>query len=229
MGDRTAFFYGTLMAPAVLHRVCHGPRNPTFTSQSTYLSTRPAILHDHRRHRVGGADYPAIVPSPTSTVRGTLVTGLTAGDIHRLDIFEGSEYRRSQVKVRLLETEGDFTTGSGNIESVDETEAETYIWIASKDELDDAEWDFGHFMREKVGAWSGQVANDAGEIDSGFADVDREDEMDSSEQDRRNGTKDPTGGRGLNGTISSQLQEAHDSTRVGSDGAQEGEPLKSAV
>ena len=217
MGDRTAFFYGTLMAPAVLHRVCHGPMNPTFTDPSkSYITTRPAILHAHRRHRVRGADYPAIVSSVSSTVRGTLVTGLTDGDIYRLDIFEGDEYARSIVKVRVLEKEGDFITGKGNIESKDEVEAETYIWIAPKDELEDKEWDFGHFMREKVAAWSGQVQSDREtEVDEGFADVDREEERLA---------RDPTGGRGVSGTISDQLRHEHER-----DGNGNGEPYKSAV
>ena len=67
---RTAFFYGTLMAPEVLHRVCHGsssPDNPIFATHN--LKTYAAILPSHQRHRVKGADYPAILPHPTSTVR----------------------------------------------------------------------------------------------------------------------------------------------------------------
>ena len=155
MGDRSAFFYGTLMAPEVLHRVCHGPANPTFsTAQSTYLKTSPAILHDYRRHRVKGADYPAILPAPSSNVRGTFVTGLTDGDIYRLDIFEGDEYERRQVTCRLLTTLGDPMTGEGNVEG-DEVRAETYVWIAGRGRLDDREWDFAEFQREKMRFWVG--------------------------------------------------------------------------
>ena len=105
---RSAFFYGTLMAPQVLHRVCHGgsqPDNPIYKSHK--LKMFPAILHNHRRHRVIGADYPAIIPYEGSTVRGTYVTGLTDNDIWRLDIFEGSQYVRLDVKPRLLTHVGD--------------------------------------------------------------------------------------------------------------------------
>lgn len=142
------------MAPAVLHRVCHGsssPDNPVFAAHQ--LKSRPAILHNHRRHRVKHADYPAVLPRPDSSVRGTLVTGLTDADIWRLDIFEGSEYRRDRVGVRPLKHVGD-ESGHGNIED-DEVEAETYIWIAGANQLEESEWDFAEFQREKMRFWVG--------------------------------------------------------------------------
>ena len=150
----SAFFYGTLMAPSVLHRVCHGssnPDNPVFAAHK--LKTYPALLHDHRRHRVSDADYPAVLPVQGSTVRGTYVTGLTEADIWRLDIFEGPEYRRDKVKVRILTQVGN-EDGDGNVEG-DEVEAETYIWSASPSLLEDKEWDFAEFQREKMRYWAG--------------------------------------------------------------------------
>jgi len=157
---RTAFFYGTLMAPQVLHRVCHGstnPDNPIFASHQ--LKTHPAILPDHQRHRVRSADYPAILPHKGSSVRGTYVTGLTDNDIWRLDLFEGSEYMREKVKVRILSSIGD-EAGKGNVEG-EEAEAETYIWVADPDDLEEGEWDFAEFQREKMRFWVG--AEGAGE------------------------------------------------------------------
>lgn len=35
------------------------------------------------------------------------MTGLTASDISRLDTFEGDEYTRQKVSIRLLQEEGD--------------------------------------------------------------------------------------------------------------------------
>ena len=148
------------MAPQVLHRVCHGssdPDNPIF--QTHNLKTFPAILHNHQRHRVRGADYPAIVPREGSTVRGTYVTGLTDADIWRLDIFEGSEYTRSNIKARILTQVGD-EDGKGNVEG-DEVEAQTYIWSAGLDDLEDSEWDFAEFQKQKMRFWVG--AEGAGE------------------------------------------------------------------
>jgi gamma-glutamylcyclotransferase (GGCT)/AIG2-like uncharacterized protein YtfP len=151
---RSAFFYGTLMAPQVLHRVCHGGSqqdNPLY--QTHNLKAYPAILHNHRRHRVRWADYPAITPHQGASVRGTYVTGLTDADIWRLDIFEGSQYVRRFVKPKLLTKVG-TDDGEGNEEG-DEVEAETYLWGANAGELEEAEWDFGEFQREKMRYWVG--------------------------------------------------------------------------
>ena len=148
-----AFFYGTLMAPQVLHRVCHGssqPDNPVFATHK--LKTYPAILHNYRRHRVKHADYPAILPVQNSTVRGTYVTGLTEADIWRLDIFEGSEYRRDEVKVHVLNKVGN-EDGEGNVEG-SQIKAQTYVWSASPSLLEDTEWDFAEFKRDKLRFWA---------------------------------------------------------------------------
>lgn len=162
----SAFFYGTLMAPQVLHRVCHGstdPDNPVYAAHQ--LKTYPAVLPDHRRHRVKHADYPAIVPAKNSSVRGTFVTGLTEGDIWRLDIFEGSEYERCRVKARILSKVGD-DSGAGNVMG-DEVEADTYIWTAGMDRLELREWDFAEFQKEKMRFWVGAQgeAEYAGQFD----------------------------------------------------------------
>ena len=151
------------MALPVLHRVCHGTSNPS-TFQKSLLTIQPALLPHYRRHKVRGCDYPAIMATsssfPTSSsaetgagdcVRGTYVTGLTDGDIWRLDIFEGDEYKRKRVQVRVLETG-------------EEVEAETYVWIAGRARLEEEEWDFGEFVREKMGRWVGCGQEYEGEL-----------------------------------------------------------------
>jgi hypothetical protein len=174
--SHTAFFYGTLMAPPVLHRVIWGSQTPPTPAHASLLRIRPAILHAHQRHKVKHADYPAILPTKatsSSSVRGTLVEGLTDGDIWRLDIFEGSEYARRKVHVRVLEQKskkgddglGDITQKEDeNVESA-EVEAETYIWVAGAKRLESEEWDFAEFVREKMKRWAGI---DAAETDEGF-------------------------------------------------------------
>ena len=181
MGDHTAFFYGnpspspakpplnpvpgTLMAPAVLHRVIYGTSTPA-AWQTSLLRIRPALLRSFQRHKVLHADYPAILPANSAaSVRGTLVTGLTDGDIWRLDIFEGYEYQRRKVRVRVLAEAGE---GMGTIdmqggaaedaEEGEEVEAEVYVWVAGKHRLEAQEWDFGEFVREKMGRWVGREA-----------------------------------------------------------------------
>lgn len=127
------------------------PENPVFANHS--IKTFPAVLHGYQRHRVRHADYPAILPIKGSSVRGTYVTGLTDADIWRLDIFEGSEYRRDKVKIRILTTVGD-SDGKGNVEG-EEAEAETYIWHSDSGKLEGREWDFTEFQREKMRFWVG--------------------------------------------------------------------------
>jgi hypothetical protein len=174
----TAFFYGTLMASPVLYRVIWGSPSGSNVSeaQRALLKIRPAILHKFQRRKVRGADYPAILPAnSTTTVRGTLVSGLSDGDMWRLDIFEGGEYERRKVKVRVLEQNARDNKGEGgvgelsqpeaeNIEGA-ELEAESYIWIAGQHRLENEEWDFSEFTREKMSRW---VGREAAETDEGF-------------------------------------------------------------
>lgn len=89
-------------------------------------------------------------------MRGTFVSGLTEGDIWRLDIFEGAEYARRKVRLRVLSDAGEeFEV------------AETYVWVAGREKLEGGEWDFEAFRREKMGAWVGGGK----EADGGFAGV----------------------------------------------------------
>ncbi|KAE8857359.1 hypothetical protein PTNB29_08426 [Pyrenophora teres f. teres] len=211
MPSHTLFFYGTLMAPPVLHRVIWGSPTPPTEAHASLLHIRPAILHSHRRHRVEGADYPALVPVPStsedpspSSVRGALVTGLTDGDIWRLDIFEGDEYTREKVRVRIL-TEQNGNEGGADVLGVgasdggeiegEEVDTETYIWTAGAHRLEPNEWDFKEFVRERMERW---VGGGVGERDVGFDDVDN---ATSTSRD------DPTGGRGAFGDISRQLAQ----------------------
>jgi gamma-glutamylcyclotransferase (GGCT)/AIG2-like uncharacterized protein YtfP len=228
--SRSAFFYGTLMAPQVLHRVCHGsmsPSNPIYTTHS--FITKPAILHDHRRHRVRNADYPAVIPCPGASVRGTYVTGLTDADIWRLDIFEGDEYARREAKVKILTEVGD-ESGVGNVEG-EEVPVETYIWIAGEDRLEKKEWDFGEFQREKMRFWVGSEG--AGEyagrssiigklrpvvvINADMVPVCAE--VDEAVAAAQQQGRDGTGGRGANGHITHALTAEQEKA----------DPLKSAV
>jgi hypothetical protein len=128
----------------------------------------------HQRHKVKNADYPAILPTEatsSSSVRGTLVQGLTDGDIWRLDIFEGSEYARQKVTVHVLESQtggggmGDLSQDEKENVQGEQVEAETYIWTAGAHRLEQEEWDFAEFVRDKMKRW---VGGEAAERDEGF-------------------------------------------------------------
>lgn len=138
------------MAPQVLHRVCYGTPKPT-PLQETLLTIRPAVLHSYCRRKVRDCDYPAIIPSLSDSVRGTFVQGLTDADVWRLDVFEGDQYTRQNVRIRLLEEVGD-DEGKGNVEGL-EMDAETYVWAGGKIDLEEGEWDFAEFRDEKMARW----------------------------------------------------------------------------
>lgn len=59
---------------------------------------------------------------------------------------------RKMVKIRTLTQVGD-DAGIGNVEAEEDLETETYLWIAGEDALEESEWDFAEFKRDKLGAW----------------------------------------------------------------------------
>ncbi|KAF3138561.1 hypothetical protein TWF703_004609 [Orbilia oligospora] len=154
----TCFFYGTLMAFPILSRVIYGTQHPD-PWQRDRLRIRPAILHDHCRHRVKNVDYPGVVAQTGSSVRGTVVEGLSKMDIDRLDAFEGHEYERRQVKVSLLADERALDISHSGRETSETVMAGTYIWTEGTQYLEDAEWDFDHFVKQKLRNWVGDAKN----------------------------------------------------------------------
>lgn len=135
------------MAPQVLHRVIFGTTTPTL-GQASQISIKPALLSHYMRRKVSECDYPAIIPSsePGACVRGTYVQGLTAGDQWRLDLFEGDQYSRVRVRPQLLDEDG---------REIGAVDAETYVWVDEEIDLEEGEWDFEEFRREKMGRWVG--------------------------------------------------------------------------
>ncbi|KAK6952306.1 hypothetical protein Daesc_006841 [Daldinia eschscholtzii] len=153
MSDRThaAFFYGTLMAPEVFFTVCYRFSTDNVSLLKSLHDFKPAILHGYCRRRVQFADYPGITPDPDHEVRGMYVTGLTDANMHHLDTFEGSEYDRKTVKVRVLSKVGD-DKGRGNVEG-EEVECEVYVF-KNPNHLEDREWDFEEFRTQKMKKWT---------------------------------------------------------------------------
>lgn len=171
-GPHSAFFYGTLMAPKVLSRVCFGQNLPnSTTNRLSSLTFAPALLAGYRRHRVKNADYPGIIPNSNAEVRGTYVTGLTDGDIFRLDQFEGNEYERRKVKVQILQESKviSITGTTGEVPPLarhvieEEVECETYVFTGGDEFLEAEEWDFDEFVKEKMWRWVGRDGEEQGE------------------------------------------------------------------
>ena len=192
-GPHAAFFYGTLMAPTVMWRVIHGTAEP-YDYEKKQTTSVPALLTGYERRKVKYRDYPAITQCKGGSVRGLLVTGLSDMNLRRLDTFEGDQYTREVVKVKVLRHLGPEERADESVGEGDEmVEAETYVW-SSEDELESKEWDFEEFKREKIRRWNGIMDWD----DEGFEDVDR--------QVAEEAARDPTGGRATNGAIGKELE-----------------------
>ncbi|KAI0247957.1 hypothetical protein BJV78DRAFT_860080 [Lactifluus subvellereus] len=197
----TAFFYGILIHPKILKRV--------LDNDASHLRICPAILKNYTRFQVKFADYPAIVPSERSeallgreltpdesSVRGTLVTGLTSTDIAFLDVFEGNEYIRSQVLVHPLgpftpvpatsdsEEEGEETEDSLPVpagisplrrsagEAAQTVPAQSYVWCVEEDSrLDSKLWSYEEFLRKNAWKWIDEDPESEAEKD--YAEVDK--------------------------------------------------------
>ena len=144
---------------------------PTTTENTSSLS-QPEAQED----QTGQQQQQAAEEGSKSSVLGTLVSGLTDGDIYRLDIFEGDEYIRKPVQVRTLEESLDVDQGqqlhkdegstdehlrdvldAAGAEFADEGDedvnAVAYVYVAGGERLEDKEWDFESFKRDTMAWW----------------------------------------------------------------------------
>ncbi|KAM5342419.1 hypothetical protein ACJ41O_013385 [Fusarium nematophilum] len=144
-GEYTAFFYGTLMAPEVFFTVCYQDKNPPQVIKDLHTFS-PALLEGYCRHRVQFADYPGVIREDGHNVLGVYATGLTEANLHKLDYFEGSEYAKEKVKVKLLKKDG-AASADGEVK-------ETFVYVFIYPEhLEKREWDFEEFRKEKMRLW----------------------------------------------------------------------------
>lgn len=122
------FVYGTLMVPSVMVSVC-GHRRP---------GSR-ALLPGYRCRRVRGEVYPAIIPWAGDEVAGLLYPGLSRHETALLDAFEGDQYTRETVEVRV----------AGQIKN-----AMAYVLAADAHErLSTAPWTLQDFLRDGIDAF----------------------------------------------------------------------------
>lgn len=139
------------MEPQVFYSVCYDNKSPPSDTQERHTFT-PAILHGYCRRRVRYADYPGMIEDAEHAVRGTIVSGISKANLERLDFFEGGQYDRRVVRPKLLVEEGDEKTGAGNVEG-EQIVTESYIYL-NKNDLEDKEWDFSEFKRDKLQKWT---------------------------------------------------------------------------
>jgi gamma-glutamylcyclotransferase (GGCT)/AIG2-like uncharacterized protein YtfP len=88
----TVFTYGSLMFPQVWERVVRG----------RYRSIA-AEAGDHARYAIHGQTYPGMIGQPGARVCGLLYFDVSDDDVAALDEFEGGDYQRRWLDVRLAE------------------------------------------------------------------------------------------------------------------------------
>ncbi len=86
------FFFGTLMDPEV-RAIVMGRQLPAD-------AVEPAVVQGFRRVFVAGRHYPMLLAHASGWVDGTLVSGLDAETVHRLQVYEGWEYTLTPLRVR---------------------------------------------------------------------------------------------------------------------------------
>lgn len=123
------FCYGTLCADEVMRAVT----GKTFAGQKAWLS-------GYQIRRVSGTEYPGIVTAEGEAVPGVLYAKVDDKSLRVLDAFEGEEYERNKVVVRL--------------DSGEEVEAFAYcIRPQFRSHLSAEPWDFAHFMQTELQAF----------------------------------------------------------------------------
>lgn len=123
------FCYGTLCADEVMRAVT----GKTFPGEK-------AELHGYRMRRVIGTEYPGIVAAHGESVTGVLYDAVDEQSLRVLDAFEGEEYERMTVMVKL---------GSG-----EERQAFVYcICPQFRSHLSHETWEFERFMQTELQAF----------------------------------------------------------------------------
>jgi len=118
------FTYGSLMCEDIFTAVT-----------GLVMRPEPARLDGYSRHPVIGTDYPGIRPTGHAHVPGMLYRDVPAVGLSRLDHFEGDEYVRESVEVRL---------DNGTMET-----AWVYVFHPGQHHrLAPEAWDFDHFLVE---------------------------------------------------------------------------------
>ena len=87
--------------------------------------------------------------------------------MRNLDYFEGSQYERKVVTVKILtpkdkeHTHGASAIMAEAVETGEEKEAQTYVFT-DLNALEKGEWDFEFFRREKMKNWADESEEYAG-------------------------------------------------------------------
>ena len=105
-----------------------------FAVTGTYFDGKKGLLREYQRKCLKGEIYPGIVACSGATTLGQLYNNLSSAAWKRLDLFEGDQYRREIVEVKLEK---------GYYEP-----AQTYVLKPEfADRFSSEDWDFADFLK----------------------------------------------------------------------------------
>ena len=105
-----------------------------FAVTGTYFDGIKGLLHEYQRKSIKVETFPGIVTCSGATTLGRLYNNLSSAAWKRLDLFEGDQYRREIVEVKLEK---------GNFEP-----AQTYVLKSEfADRFSSENWDFADFLK----------------------------------------------------------------------------------
>ncbi|KAF9141139.1 hypothetical protein BG015_001379 [Linnemannia schmuckeri] len=146
------FFYGSLMSTRVLNSV-------TRPGPEANLYTVPAAIRGYVRYSYHNEPYPGMIATKEEgcIVEGLLVFGHSLMDRFRLDQFEGSEYTREILSVKVLApVPGDFNVMNGKkpLAAGDVIQSYVYVFTGPHAHLDQSRpWDYEAFKRDHLELW----------------------------------------------------------------------------
>ena len=118
------FVYGTLLSPEIITKLT----GKTF-------KTTPAVLSGYKKYCVKGCDYPAVIQIDDSITSGMVLENVDDYSLYVISFYEGNEYEKLKVTINL------------NDES---KEVLVFVWVKGQELLENKEWDFRHFQKNKL-------------------------------------------------------------------------------
>ena len=118
------FVYGTLLSPEIITKLT----GKTF-------KTTPAVLSGYKKYCVKDFDYPAVIQIDDSITSGMVLENVDDYSLYVISFYEGNEYEKLKVNINL------------NDES---KEVLVFVWVKGQELLENKEWDFHHFQKNKL-------------------------------------------------------------------------------
>lgn len=128
------FVYGTLRSSEITKKLT-GKTFETFS----------AVLEGYKMYSVKNCDYPAIISELGAETKGKIIVDVDDSDLKIFSNYEGDEYEKKVVKVMCNNKYED---------------AITYVWLKELQLLENRNWDFEDFQKNKLKFYLDEIVAD---------------------------------------------------------------------